>query len=103
MHHSKSHRLCSGSRRMLWGPQPKEWPDLTHLEVCLSLDGKIALMTTVIGVGSPLTEIFRWDVMSTCQACCFPKSGGGPSEDPAIAESLGLQSHCSWSLYPSLG
>ena len=47
LHHSESHRLCSGSRRISWGPQPKEWPDLTHIEVCLSLDGKIALMTIV--------------------------------------------------------
>lgn len=47
MHHSESHWLCSGSRKISWGPQPKEWPDLTHIEVCLSLDGKIALMTTV--------------------------------------------------------
>ena len=36
---------------MPWGPQPKEWPDLTHLEVCLSLDGKITLIDNCLIMG----------------------------------------------------
>ena len=51
MCHSESHRLCSESRRMPWGPQPKEWPDLIHLEVHLSLDGKIALIDNCLIMG----------------------------------------------------